>query len=165
MIKFIILGFLCTPTLSDYRNFIKKNYFQIFMKSTCFKIFNICHFLKHFFRFIGSKCFRTFELQFPNCFMTFYHYFGNVLLVGVVKSKPNSIRLLNEFCFHCIKHSRLKSKFITVLQRVICGEFLCKKNRFHEKLFMTTSFTKDDSRDVVVTYGGKFEISRSLLPS
>ena len=30
---------------------------------------------------------------------------------------------------------------------------------------MTTSFTKDDSRDVVVTYGGKFEISRSLLPS
>ena len=97
--------------------------------------------------------------------MTFYHYFGNVLLVGVVKSKPNSIRLLNEFCFHCIKHSRLKSKFITVLQRVICGEFLCKKNRFHEKLFMTTSFTKDDSRDVVVTYGGKFEISRSLLPS
>ena len=97
--------------------------------------------------------------------MTFYHYFGNVLFVGVVKSKPNSIRLLNEFCFHCIKHSRLKSKFITVLQRVICGEFLCKKNRFHEKLFMTTSFTKDDSRDVVVTYGGKFEISRSLLPS
>ena len=97
--------------------------------------------------------------------MTYYHYFGNVLLVGVVKSKPNSIRLLNEFCFHCIKHSRLKSKFITVLQRVICGEFLCKKNRFHEKLFMTTSFTKDDSRDVVVTYGGKFEISRSLLPS